>query len=356
MNTTIDIDGARFLVNGRPTYEGVSWRGRPVEGLLLNSRMAQAIFDDLNPDTRRLWRYPDTGRWDPERNTEEFCRMLPEYRRHGLLAVTVGLQGGGSNYRPEVWDNYINSAFAPGGSFREAWFDRLARVLDAADRCGMVVIVNYFYWKQVAHIPDDETIVDIARRTTRRLLETGRRNVLVDVANESHTFWGRPMFHPDRIHELIEEVKGVEVDGRRLLAGASTAGGEQIPTERWLEAEDITFPHGNGCTPEELTAKIDRIRETEAYRRRERPIVVNKDSVFVENLEAAVTRYASWGYYNQGFGSDMADRMDWTTHGREPHVEALSGYQTLPVNWGINTERKRAFFDTVREITEAVSR
>ena len=29
----------------------------------------------------------------------------------------------------------------------------------------------------------------------------------------------------------------------------------------------------------------------------------------------------------------------------------LSGFQTPPINWGINTAHKRAFFDRVREVT-----
>ncbi len=96
MTTVVEIDGARFLINGRPTCEGVTWQGRSMEGLLMNARMVQAIFDDENPATRGVWAYPDTGRWEPERNTDEFCQALPTYRQHGLLAVTVGLQGGGA--------------------------------------------------------------------------------------------------------------------------------------------------------------------------------------------------------------------------------------------------------------------
>ena len=90
----IAIDGEAWLVNGEPTYRRRQYRGWRVEGLLLNSRMANAIFDDANPATRFLWRYPDTGRWDANRNSDEFVRCLPLYREHGLTAVTVNLQGG----------------------------------------------------------------------------------------------------------------------------------------------------------------------------------------------------------------------------------------------------------------------
>ena len=351
MPTEVGIDGPRFLINGRPTYEGRSYRGRSIEGLLLNSRMVQAIFDDECEQTRPLWRYPDTGVWDPDRNTDELCACLPHYRACGLLAVTVGLQGGGSVYTPEVYERYVNSAFGADGSFKEAYFDRLGRVLRAADNAGMVVIVNYFYWRQLTRIADDATVLDITERTTDRLLRAGHRNVLVDVANESNAFWRRPLMEPASIHKLIEVVRSTRLDGRRLLVSASTAGGGQLPTGRWHEIEDLSLPHGNGCTPDQLGDKLRRLKATPEHRRRPRPVVVNEDSVFVENLEAAVAEGCSWGFYCQGYGSDYQDRMNWKARRREGRYEDLSGFQTLPVNWSVNTPIKRAFFDRLKEIT-----
>ena len=92
--TTVSIVGEDFHINGRPTYAGRNWNGRRVEGLLLNSRMVQGIFDDLNTNTVAKWAYPDTGRWDAERNTREFIEAMPEWRRHGLFAFTLNLKGG----------------------------------------------------------------------------------------------------------------------------------------------------------------------------------------------------------------------------------------------------------------------
>lgn len=351
MAVEVAIDGTKFLINGRPTYEGVSFDGSPIEGLLFNSRMIQAVFDDECQQTRPLWRYPDTGRWDPDRNTDEFCAMLPAYRAHGLLAVTVGLQGGGAVFTREAYDNYLNSAYRPGGSFKRPYFDRLARILGAADEAGMVVIVNYFYWKQAARIPDDDVVCDITARVTDWLLRTGHRNILVDVANESAPFWRRPVFEPDNIHKLIGIVQETTVGGRRLLVGSSSGGGDSLPCGKWLAAEDFSMPHGNGCDADGLTAKLRRLKESDEHRERPRPIVVNEDGVSPANLEAAARQYCSWGFYCQGFGSHYRDRTDWTAHGREETFEALSGFQTLPVNWCINTPIKEAFFDRLKQIT-----
>ncbi len=107
VRTVVSIVGDAFHINGRPTYAGRSWNGHKIEGLLLNSRMVQAIFDDLNPMTVQRWAYPDTGRWDADRNTSEFIAALPDYRKRGLLGVTINLQGGSpmgySNDQP--WHN-----------------------------------------------------------------------------------------------------------------------------------------------------------------------------------------------------------------------------------------------------------
>ena len=135
--TSISIQGEDFWVNGAPTYAGHTWLGHRIEGLLLNARMVQAVFDDLNPATRPRWAYPDTGRWDAERNVQESLAMLPVYRQHGLLAVTVNCQGGSPEgySREQPWEN---SAFSADGALRPAYADRLRQVIEAADECGMV--------------------------------------------------------------------------------------------------------------------------------------------------------------------------------------------------------------------------
>src|SRR5262245_33006240 len=84
--TTVAIVGDAFHINGKPTYEGREWNGKKIEGLLFNSRMVQGIFDDLNDETRGNWAYPDTGKWDADRNTREFVAAMPEWRKHGLLS------------------------------------------------------------------------------------------------------------------------------------------------------------------------------------------------------------------------------------------------------------------------------
>jgi hypothetical protein len=93
--TTVSISGTEFTIDGQPTYPGRTFEGKPIQGLLFNVRAVQATFDDANPETRQHWAYPDTGVWDPARNTSELCAALPSWREHGVLALTINVQGGG---------------------------------------------------------------------------------------------------------------------------------------------------------------------------------------------------------------------------------------------------------------------
>jgi hypothetical protein len=356
VKTSIAINGTKFILSDRPTYEGLSYKGRTIEGLLFNSRMVQAIFDDENPATRNCWAYPDTGCWDPDRNTDDFCRHLADYRACGLLAVTVGLQGGGSVFTKDIYENYLNSAFAPDGSFKPAYFDRLLRIIKTADDCGMVVIVNYFYVKQVHRIPDDKTILDITAHTTEWLLNTGYDNIIVDVVNEAGNRFKRPLFGPDGIHQLIDCVKSTTVDGHRLLCGASTGGGKELSMGKWLACEDFSMPHGNGCTPDQLRDKLRLLRTFDEYKARPRPILINEDGTILDNLETAIEEYASWGLYAQGYGSEYSDLSNnWKMQPRETKFDDLSGFQTLPVNWAINAPEKKRFFERLKLITSGAA-
>ena len=56
--TDLTIRGDAFLINGRPTYAGRTFNGKRIEGLLMNVRVVQGIFDDLNAETASRWVYP----------------------------------------------------------------------------------------------------------------------------------------------------------------------------------------------------------------------------------------------------------------------------------------------------------
>src|SRR5437667_10797579 len=91
--TAVSIKGEQFLINGAPTYAGRIYKGMKIEGLLLNSRMVQGIFDDRNPETLGMWKYPD-GPWDPERNTRELIADMAHWKKCWLLSLTINCQRG----------------------------------------------------------------------------------------------------------------------------------------------------------------------------------------------------------------------------------------------------------------------
>src|SRR6266576_2743458 len=152
--TEVSIHGDQFWIDGKPTYKGRTWNGHRIEGLLFNSRMVQGIYDDVNPETSKRWAYPDTGRWDADRNTNAFIAAMPEWKRHGLLAFTINLQGGSPEgySKAQPWEN---SAIDPDGNLRPAYMARLARILDRADELGMAAILGYFYFGQDQRVKDE---------------------------------------------------------------------------------------------------------------------------------------------------------------------------------------------------------
>lgn len=337
--TTVGIEGSAFLINSRPTYPGHSYQGVSLEGLLMNTRMVQGIFDDKNPDTVGRWAYPDTGVWDAERNTREFVAAMPSWRAHGVLAFTLNLQGGS----PEGYSKlqpWHNSAFLPHGTLDPAYLARLTRILDTADALGMVVIVGYFYFGQDYRLQSEEAIKQAVANATTWLAQQGYRNVLIEIANECNIAYKHPIILAPRVHELITLARVVGRAVRPeapLLVGTSFSGGA-VPSDNAVAVSDFLLIHGNGSNVLWVPQQIAMLKQRRAYRGQ--PIVNNEDDHFdfeqdVNHLMLSVRAGVSWGYFDPG-SSDYQD-----------------GYQCPPVNWGISTERKRAFFNKVKEITGA---
>ena len=336
--TAVTIQADQFFINGKPTYAGRTYKGMKIEGLLMNNRAVQGIFDDLNPETRGKWAYPDTGKWDPERNTREFLAALPEWRKHGLLAFTINLQGGSPEgySKNQPWEN---TAIDPDGNLRPPFMERLARILDRAGELGMVAIVGYFYFGQDQRVKDEAAIKRGVVNATNWLLERDYRNVLVEITNETNVkAYDHDILKPPRVHELIELAKKARKNGRRLLVGTSYGGGTPAASNV-VKASDFLLLHGNGAdNPDRIRRMIQTTRSAEGYR--PMPILINEDDHFRFNeadnhMLAALGQYVSWGYFDPG-KSDYAD-----------------GYQCPPVNWGINTERKKQFFEKLKEVTGA---
>ena len=340
--TTVSIDGDSFLINGRPTCEGRTFRGMDIQGLLMNSRMVQGIFDDRNPDTRPMWDYPD-GPWDAARNTREFIAAMPVWKQHGLHAFTINLQGGS----PEGYSEsqpWHNSAFEADGSLREDYIGRLKSILDRADDLEMVPIVGFFYFGQDHRLVDEQAVIRAALNAADWLLAGGYTNVVVDIANEVDIpFYTHEIIKLPRAHELIRIVQEhtagkVASPAGRLLVSTSTAGGS-LPSAEIVDAADFLLLHGNGVSePRRIREMVDACRAMHAYRGQ--PVLFNEDDHYAfdqddNNMLAAIGRRAGWGYFDYRMAGEGYD----------------AGYQSVPANWGISSPRKKAFFSLLAEVT-----
>lgn len=337
--THVSIVGDQFYINGEPTYKGITWQGHRIEGLLMNSRMVQGTFDDMNPETRSKWAYPDTGEWDPERNNREFIDAMPIWREHGLLAITLNMQGGNPrgyvDLDAQAWSN---TALTPSGDLRPEYMVRLKRIIDRADELGMVVILGIFYFGQEKVLEDEAAIRRAVDNTLDWLFAEGYRNVLVEVNNECNIIYRQPILRPEGVHELIEHVASRSQDGYRFLVGTSY-GGDSVPRSNVVKASDFILLHGNSVEdPARIAEMVRQVRVVDGYR--PMPVVFNEDDHFDfdkpwNNMIAAISEYASWGYFDYRFESD----------------DFSEGYQSVPVDWSISHPRKRGFFESLKHIT-----
>jgi len=102
---------------------------------------------------------------------------------------------------------------------------------------------------------------------------------------------------------------------------------------------DFILIHGNGVSdPDFISRMVDSTRQVTGYK--PKPILFNEDDHFEfdkdkNNLTSAIKSYASWGYFDYRMKGESFEE----------------GYQSVPVDWGINSERKRGFFRLLKEIT-----
>jgi hypothetical protein len=354
-STVVGIAGSRFTIDGHPTYTpaaGFPNADANLAGTLVNVRAVQAIFDDANYPRQGSATHPyrsntmgavafdyPGGKWNPERQTDEFVQGLPDWRRCGVLAFTVNLQGGGptdGNYGENgPTQPHNNSAFDAHGELKPDYAGRLAKVLAAADRLGMIAIVGLFYQgenQRIENAPDGRYVKRAIESAIAYLKQLGHRNVLIEVNNEvSVGGYSHPILQPDGVLEALKTAKAAA--GGLFPVSTSWSGGIQARSARADAAVaemDYILIHTNGKTPEQ-------VRETIAASRRlggtGRPLVINEDGVSAFNLEAAVGEGVGWGFYDQG----------WNNY--------RDGFQSPPTNWGINTPVKWLFFEQVARLT-----
>ena len=160
--TRVSIVGSRFYINGTVTHPGAA-----AEGLLMNVRMVNAVFEDTKKTS-----------FDPEANTDEFLAVLPQYVQAGVRAFTVSLQGGNPSY-----EGAVNTAFTSSGALRSTYMARVKRVIEAADAYGAAVILTLFYQRQDEYLADETAVKNAVVNVAKWVTAQGFWNVLLEIAN-----------------------------------------------------------------------------------------------------------------------------------------------------------------------------
>jgi hypothetical protein len=332
--TYISIRGDNFYINGKVTFQERLWNGISLEGLLPNSRMVQGVFDDLNPETIDKWKYPDTGEWDPERNTNEFIAAMPGWRKHGLMAFSINFQGGSPEgySKSQPWEN---NAYESDGTLRPAYAARMERIIKQADQLGMVVILGMFYFGQDERLNGTEAVNAAADNVVDWIQTNNFTNIIIEVANEcNNRKYDQEILKQDNIDRLILRIKEKAPE----LLVSTSFNGNTIPPDKIVKVADYILLHGNGVNkPSRIGEMVEQVRTLPSYH--PMPIVFNEDDHFEfdqpeNNFVAALKAHASWGFFDfrmegEGFND---------------------GYQSVPVNWSISSERKRGFFNKLQEI------
>lgn len=286
--TVLSIKGRDFYINGKPVYDDIEGDKRS-KGLLMNARFIQGIFDDKS-DPIRYNRFHKM--FDPDDHTDAFIAALPEWYEHGLRAVTVGMQGGMPVFTIDVRSIDNNPFGEEGKTFDSAYAKRLDNIIRAADKFGMVVIVNILYWAQSLRFKDDDALVTALTSAASFLKNGNYTNVIIDVANEYNIdMWDDlPIIqNPTSMKRLIELVR---TESGGMLVGSSGGGG--LADKDVVEASDVVLVHGNGLTRGEYYDFIVRVRKMAP----DKPILCNEDSPCISRLDVALFTHTSWGHYD----------------------------------------------------------
>lgn len=284
-STRIGIRGNCWTINGDPVL-----KGSPAEGLLMNVRMVNAVFEDEGPAGAEAL----ADDFDPGLNTNRFLEKLPEYMASGVRAFTISLQGGFPGY-----EGAVNSAFNADGSLREDYMERVARVIKAADKNGAAVILSCFYQRQHTHaraLEGKQALFNAVGQVAGWLGSQRFTNVLLEISNEyahgGYRHWkeGEWLRSPAGQIELIRHAKKISPG----LPVSTSGMGDGRVDPSIARAADFIILHFNNTALHDIPGRIAAAR---AYGK---PVLCNEDDkTGPEGAEAArlsVKAGAGWGF------------------------------------------------------------
>lgn len=214
--------------------------------------------------------------------------------------------------------------------------DRMGKIIEKADELGMVVIMGIYYLGQEKYINDEAAVKKGIKNTVEWVLKNNYTNVLLEINNECDFYHKHSILKPARVHEAILYAKSIQVNGKRLLVSTSNGGGK-CPTPEMIKAADFILLHGNGLNdPKRIVNLVEKVRSIDTYT--SKPIIFNEDDHYdfekpMNNFVAATSVGASWGFFDY----------------RRSGEDFNEGFQCVPVDWKINSDRKKGFFNIIDE-------
>ena len=272
--TRIAVEKDRWYLN-----EGITYPSTQAEGLLMNVRMVNAVFEDKA-----------RSGFEADENTSEFIKKIPVYVAHGVRAFTINLQGGFPGY-----EGAINSAFNPDGSLRKSYLQRVKRTIEACDRNGAAVVLGCYYQRQDQILRNEKAVRTGVVNTVSWLAKSGYTNVVLEIANEfNHSGFDHLILKKSQ--GQVELIRLAKETWPKLLVSTSGLGNGRLP-DNVARVTDFLLIHFNGTKLDDIPKRI------QALKKYGKPIVCNEDQKYGEQAaEAArlsVEHGASWGFMHE---------------------------------------------------------
>jgi len=221
--------------------------------------------------------------------------------------------------------------YAPdGSSLEEKTLIRLSKIIEAADRIGMVVIVSYFYGPMSRFLTSDNAVIHAVKTISHYLRDKGYTNVIIEVANEHN-------ISAYALHPILREEKGMvtlmdiaRVESGGMLVGCSGTG-DSFSSEI-VKNSDVILIHCNDLTKTEFSCRIQQCKQVKPHT----PLVCNEDSAASSRLEVAFEQHVSWGYYNNM--TKQEPPTDWSITQGEDEVFATRVASYLGIHTALQPE------------------
>ena len=111
----------------------------------------------------------------------------------------------------------------------------------------------------------------------------------------------------------------------KFPSGNSYKGSGHVPSDKIINASQVIILHGNSMKSDsEYQTQLNSVKKSKSYKGQ--PIIYNEASTDYKRLDWCVKNEIGFGYYDQ------------------------SGFQSPPINWSINTQTKKNFFDEIEKI------